>query len=185
MDQLLQWDEQLFLYLNNLGKSFWDPMWLAISGVKIWIPLYALLIYLLFKKLSIKLFLITVGLIVLNTFITDQGSVMLFKEQFQRLRPCHVEELLDKMRLVKAGCGGHYGFVSSHASNTFGMAVLIGGILQSYYGWIRWALLFWAVLVSYSRIYLGVHYPLDITFGALYGCLSGFIVLSMFRKINK
>ncbi|MGB0177670.1 MAG: phosphatase PAP2 family protein, partial [Owenweeksia sp.] len=133
MEQLLEWDEKFFLALNNLGVQFMDPFWLAVSGTAIWIPLYALLLFLLFRQLSLKAFLILVLLIVANTFMTDQGSVWFFKEQFQRLRPCHVDDLMARMRLVKESCGGQYGFVSSHAANTFGLAVLAGGILKYRY----------------------------------------------------
>jgi undecaprenyl-diphosphatase len=184
MDQILEWDAQLFLYLNNLGVSFWDSTWLAISGVKIWIPLYVFLVFLLFKKLPLKLFFVSVLLLVLNTFLTDTGSVWLFKEQFQRLRPCHVEALLDKMRLVKEGCGGKYGFISSHASNTFGLAVLVGGMLKSSFKYARFILIAWATLVAFSRIYLGVHYPLDILCGGIYGALCGYSVLLIFKKVK-
>ncbi|HAD97223.1 MAG TPA: phosphatase PAP2 family protein [Cryomorphaceae bacterium] len=185
MDKLLEWDKELFLALNGLGKDFWDPFWLAVSGTVIWIPLYALLLFLLFRKLSLRNFLILLPLVVLNVFMTDQGSVMLFKEQFQRLRPCHVEELLQQMRLVKEGCGGQFGFISSHAANTFGLAVLVGNLLKPHHRYALILLLLWAVMVSFSRIYLGVHYPLDILAGGLYGALCGFIVLRIFQRIRR
>ncbi len=185
MEQLLRWDTELFLALNNLGRESWDSFWLALSETATWIPLYALLLFLLFRTLSLKVFGLTVLLIVLNTFLTDQGSVQLFKEQFQRLRPCHVEALLEKMRLVKEGCGGKFGFVSSHAANTFGLAVLAGNILKLKYRFALVGLLLWATLVSFSRIYLGVHYPLDILCGGIFGALCGGLVLLIFKKINK
>ena len=185
MEQLIEWDQTLFLAFNGLGVEFWDPFWRAVSGTAIWLPLYALLLFLLFRQLSLKLFLILVLLIVTNTFMTDQGSVWLFKEQFQRLRPCHVEELLERMRLVKEGCGGWYGFVSSHAANTFGLAVLAGGILKARYKYALPLLVCWALLVSFSRIYLGVHYPLDIICGGLYGALCGWVTLKVFQKIKR
>lgn len=173
LNQLIQWDTELFLYLNNLGQEFWDPFWLKMSEIGIWIPLYLLmlgLIYWLFHwkdALWLSLFL------VLNVLATDQGSVRLFKNQVQRPRPCHVEELQAQIRLVKGSCGGSYGFVSSHASNTFGLAFFLGLLFRRKWPWLYYALIFWAGVVSYSRVYLGVHYPGDILFGGLYGTLCG------------
>ena len=174
---MLEWlkelDTQLFLYLNNLGVAQWDEFWLAVSGTKIWIPLYALLLFGFFRTFQLKGFFLIVLFVVLNIFATDQGSVQLFKEQFMRLRPCHVEALQDQMRLVKAGCGGKYGFISSHASNTFGLALLAGLAFRQKFPWLIYPLVAWAAMVSYSRIYLGVHYPTDILMGALFGAFCG------------
>lgn len=185
MNSIIQWDTQLFLFLNNLGNSFWDPFWLVISGVKIWIPFYAFLIFVLFRQFNWKLAIVAVLLAVFNVFCTDTGSVVIFKETFMRLRPCHVPAIEAQMRLVKEGCGGMYGFVSSHAANTFGLAVLMGSVLRRKIPYLIFILLGWAALVSYSRIYLGVHYPLDIFCGALYGCLCGYINFNIFKRIKK
>mgnify|MGYP000660454676 CR=1 FL=1 len=184
MEQLLKWDDQLFLFLNSLGQEFWDPMWLLISGSKTWIPLYLFLLFLVFRKTELKIFGLAFLFLLINTVLTDTGSVWLFKEQFQRLRPCHVPELLEKMRLVKESCGGQYGFVSSHASNTFGLAILMGGILKPHYAKATLILILWAAIIAFSRVYLGVHYPLDIICGSLYGALCGYISLIFYRKIS-
>lgn len=182
MEQLLQWDQQLFLFLNGLGQEFWDPLWLLISGSKTWIPFYIFLLYLVFRKTELKIFGIAFVFLILNTVLTDTGSVWLFKEQFQRLRPCHVPDLLEKMRLVKESCGGKFGFISSHASNTFGLAILMGGILKPYFSKTAFLLVVWASIIAFSRVYLGVHYPLDIICGAAYGALCGFIMLKTYQK---
>tara|TARA_R110002072_G_scaffold19684_3_gene72621 strand:- start:363 stop:923 length:561 start_codon:yes stop_codon:yes gene_type:complete len=184
MEQLLKWDSELFIFLNSLGQESWDPIWLLISGTKTWIPFYLFLLFLVFKKFDLKIFGIAFLILILNTVFTDTGSVWLFKEQFQRLRPCHVPDLLENMRLVKESCGGKYGFVSSHASNTFGLAVLMGGILKEHYSKSVGLLLFWSSLVALSRVYLGVHYPLDIICGAIYGAFCGYLSLRIFRKIT-
>ncbi len=185
MSEILRWDTELFLMLNNLGREPMDAFWLMVSGTKIWIPLYALLVFLLFKALKGHAIWIAILIALVNVFFTDFGSVWLFKEQFQRLRPCHVEALIDQMRLVKESCGGQYGFISSHASNTFGIAVLVGLLLYKKFPVALYLLIGWALMVSFSRIYLGVHYPLDIICGGLYGSMCGAMMYFLFSTITK
>lgn len=185
MTKLIQWDRELLVFFNNMGTEFWDPFWLAVSGIAMWIPLYALLIFLIVRKLSGKQRWIALFAVALNVVFTDQGSVQLFKEQFMRLRPCHVEDLVGQIRLVKGSCGGKYGFISSHASNTFGLAVLVGLLLKPHFRYLLPALLFWAALVSYSRVYLGVHYPGDILCGAVFGSLLGFFMFKLYRVFSQ
>lgn len=184
MNTLIQWDTDLFLYLNGMGTPFWDPFWEAIAGTAIWIPFYAFLLFILFRTLSLKSFGIAVLCIALNVVFTDQGSVQLFKEQVQRLRPCHNEAIQEQVREVE-GCGGKYGFVSSHASNVFGLAMLLSLL---YRGKNRktlvWGLFIWASVVGYSRIYLGKHYPLDVIAGAGLGVLCGLLSYQIFRWIG-
>lgn len=181
MNQLLEWDSQLLIYLNNLGKSSWDPFWVWMSETEVWIPFYALLLIMIYNAWPRPAFWVALGAIVLNVVFTDTGSVWLFKEQFQRLRPCHVEETLQQIRLVKGSCGGQFGFLSSHASNTFGVAVLGGLLLRPRSSVYLYILLIWAAAVSYSRVYLGVHYPLDILAGAIYGSLCGLLSFNLFK----
>lgn len=183
MNEILAWDKELFLTLNSLGTETWDPFWLAVSGTKIWIPLYALLVFLLFRALKGHAIWVAILIAFANVFFTDFGSVWLFKEQFMRLRPCHVEEFANQMRLVKDSCGGQYGFVSAHASNTFGLSVLVGMMLRKKFPFMIFLLLAWAAMVSYSRIYIGVHYPLDITVGGVYGALCGLMMYFLFHTV--
>ncbi len=183
MTKLIQWDSELLLYFNNMGTEFWDPFWMAVSGVAIWIPLYALLVFFIVKKLKGKHMWFALLAVALNVVFTDQGSVQLFKEQFLRLRPCHAENLAEQIRLVKGSCGGKYGFISSHASNTFGLAVLVGLLLKPHFKYLLGILLIWAALVSYSRVYLGVHYPGDILGGAIFGSLIGFLMFKLYQQI--
>lgn len=165
LDTLTQWDTSLFLFLNGHNSPFWDSVMLLISGKLTWIPLYLLLIYFIIRRYRVQSiwWLLAIAILVL---ITDQASVKLFKNVFLRLRPCHTPDLSGLVHLV-GRCGGKYGFVSSHAANTFGVAVFLSFLFSK--RWVSISILLWALVVSYSRIYLGVHFPGDIICGAILG----------------
>lgn len=179
IDQILQYDTELFMYLNSLGNTTWDPFWLAYTSKFNWIPFYALLLYLIFKQIGTKPMLITIVVVALMIVATDQIT-NLFKHGLHRLRPCHLAELIEKMRLVRSGCGGQYGFFSGHASNTMAAAIFIGLMLKKKFKLLQYILIIWAFLMAYSRVYIGVHYPLDIVMGMSFGVLMGYI----FYRIN-
>lgn len=180
-----KWDTELFLQINNLGTEQFDWLWIQISGTLIWIPLYGLIIFLLFKKLTRAQASWALLFLIVNVFLTDKSSVYLFKELIQRPRPCHVDELIEQIRLVKGHCGGAYGFVSSHAANVFGLATFMFLVLRKKMVWFGLVLFIWAAVVSYSRVYLGVHYPLDILCGGLLGALCGWFTFCLFRQTLK
>lgn len=181
MESLLLFDEHLFLVLNRAGQPWLDDIMLLITGIWIWIPLYLGIIYLFFKHFKVADALVFTALCIVGVLSTDQGSVHLFKEVFQRPRPCRVEHLMEQMRFIASYCG-EFGFVSSHAANTFGFAALAGGLLHSKLPKARTWLLVWAALVSYSRIYIGVHYPADILGGAIFGIFVGMLLLRLAQK---
>ena len=174
IDQILQYDTELFFYLNGLGTPTWDPFWMAYTTKFNWIPFYAILLYLLFRQIGKKPFLITILVVALMVLFTDQIT-NLFKSGFHRLRPCHVADLLDRgMRVVREGCGGQHGFFSGHASNSMGVAVFTALMLRHRYKFMPYILIIWALLMAYSRVYVGVHYPLDILCGMIFGAISGY-----------
>lgn len=179
IDQILQYDTELFIYLNNLGTETWDPFWLAYTSKFNWIPFYALLLYLLYKHVGKKPMLITIVMVALMILVTDQVT-NLFKHGFQRMRPCHLAEIADNIRLVRDGCGGRYGFFSGHASNTMAAAIFIGLTLKDRFKYLLYILIVWAFLMAYSRVYIGVHYPMDILVGMSFGVLTGVV----FYKLN-
>lgn len=180
MDWLQQIDTRIFLAINGLHNETWDAIMWWISGKATWWPFYLLLLcFLGWKKrwhLVPMILFIVAGIVV-----TDQTSVHLFKELFQRLRPCHEPSLEGLVHLVNNRCGGQYGFISSHAANSFGVAVLLSFWIRN--RWFTAVMVCWALLVSYSRIYLGVHYPGDVIAGALWGFICGWLFYLLFRWV--
>ena len=179
IEEILKLDSELLIYLNNLGVPRFDTFWLSLSKIEANILMYLFLICLFFyiQKPRLKflnvLYLIFVISIMIT--ITDQGA-NLFKDSFQRLRPCFDETVRDSIRLVKDNCGGKYGFFSAHASNSFSLAIFFGLLFRDRIRYVILITLVYASFISYSRIYLGVHFPIDIIFGGLFGLLIGFSV---------
>jgi undecaprenyl-diphosphatase len=170
-------DQQLFLFLNSINSPFWDQVMHAISGKLIWAPLYlAILIFLGIKYK--RRFLIIILFVILAVTLADQISVHLFKNVFQRLRPCHEPALSGLVHLFNGECGGKFSFVSSHATNSFNIALL--SLLFIRKRWYTISIIIWALVVGYSRIYLGVHYPGDVICGSLLGALIGWSIYSLY-----
>jgi undecaprenyl-diphosphatase len=171
-------DQQLFLFLNSHNSPFWDTVMYTISGRVIWAPIYlAILFYLGFKYK--RRFLIIVPFILIAVTLADQVSVQLFKNIFMRLRPCHEPSLAGMVHLVKGECGGLYGFVSSHASNSFNVALLSLMFIKK--RWYTISIITWALVIGYSRIYLGVHYPGDVICGSMVGAFIGWGVYKLYE----
>ena len=181
IEEILRLDYKLFLYLNNLGTSKFDIFWISLSKIEANILMYLFLILLFFyiQKIRPKLIYIFyfIFVIALMITITDQGA-NIFKDSFKRLRPCYNESIIDSLRLVKENCGGKYGFFSAHASNSFSLAIFFGLLFINRIRYIIMITVVYASLISYSRIYLGVHYPIDIIFGGFFGIFVGFVMYS-------
>ena len=180
-EEILRLDSKLFLFLNNLGTTKFDAFWLSLSKIEANIVMYLFLIFLFFhiKKLRPKFLYIfyLLFVIALMITITDQGANF-FKDSFQRLRPCYNESISDSLRLVKENCGGKYGFFSAHASNSFSLAIFFGLLFKNRIRYMIIITIVYASLISYSRIYLGVHFPIDIIVGSSFGIFVGFIMYS-------
>ncbi|NPA44112.1 MAG: phosphatase PAP2 family protein, partial [Chlorobi bacterium] len=166
--------------LNSIHNSFLDAIMQFASAKYTWIPLYLVVIFFIFKKFKLKKGLIVFILTILAITLADQTSVHLFKNVFQRLRPCFNEDIKNIVYTISLP-GGHYGFVSSHAANSFAFAVFSSLFFQNKNYTIF--ILIWAFFVSYSRIYLGVHYPLDILGGAILGSFISILLFNVSKKI--
>ena len=174
-------DRDLFLLLNGLHHPSLDQIMLLISDKFIWVPFYILLLMLIVRKHEMKSLVLVIPALILLIALSDQISVQVFKNGFERFRPCYNGELQGLIHLV-GNCGGKFGFVSSHATNTFALATFITLVMKSKP--LLYIMFIWAVVVSYSRIYLGVHYPGDVMGGALLGCSIGLLVWSLTKGAN-
>ena len=177
IETLSKFDERAFLAINDMHTSWLDPVMMWCSGNLIWLPLYDFLLYHLFKLPKAHAFIAVVCIAVGITF-SDQLTSSLIKPMVERPRPTWNNEIGALVHTVDGYRGGHYGFPSSHAANTFCVAMLLTLIIAR--PWTRWLFL-WAAVVSYSRIYLGVHYPGDIITGAVLGSLCGAITFLLYK----
>lgn len=187
IEKILNYDIEFFLYLNNLGTTKYDKFWILLSEIEanIFFYLLALGIFIYYSKTKLNsklIFLLT--FIIILILIADQTS-NLSKDFFERLRPCYNESIKSTVRLVKESCGGRFGFFSAHASNSFSLAIFFGLLLKKHSSIFIYISLVFASFISYSRIYLGVHFPLDIIFGGIFGILNGFIIFRLYQLFIK
>jgi undecaprenyl-diphosphatase len=182
VQKLEQIDRDIFLYLNGKHIDSLDGLMVLASGRFTWIPLYIVLFIMVVIAYRKRWWLIAIsaGILVL---LSDQLSGVV-KHTVQRYRPCYNLEIQDIV-YVTNGCGGQYGFVSSHAANTFGLALLLTLVLRKKWRFFPYFIFTWAMFVSYSRIYNGVHYPADLAGGGLLGMALALIVYRLFIFTNK
>lgn len=173
-------DQELLVYLNNLGTTFWDPIFMYITHQINWWPFFVFLMFLLLKKISLKQF----GLLVLTLtaffFFTDQMTNVV-KYAVDRLRPVNDPDILPQLRYLRGA--NSPSFFSGHASNSSGSILLIFLILKRYYKY-AWIIFFFPLLFAYTRIYLALHYPLDILCGYIFGISSGFMFFYLYKYFN-
>jgi len=183
LEYLIELDKELFLFLNGLHHPVLDPVMWFLSGSKNWIPFYAILFVLIIKDFKKETILImaSIGLMIL---LSDQTTSGLMKPFFERYRPSHEPSLQSLVYTLNDYRGGRFGFASSHAANSFALAVFIFFLFRRKFKWM-WLIFVWAILVSYSRIYLGVHYPGDIIVGGLIGALYAYACYHLYLYVSK
>lgn len=180
IDTITELDRSLFLYFNGSHTPFWDAAMPLFTGTGFWFLFYLPLLYFIIKKYRAKAFVILV-LLAIAILISDQ-SANLVKAAVQRLRPTHDPDMQNLVHYVVTK-GGQYGFFSSHASNTFTAAVFTAHLFRN----LRYSLIIlaWAILVSYTRIYLGLHYPSDILAGMVLGIFLGYGMFKLLVFLEK
>jgi undecaprenyl-diphosphatase len=172
-------DVQLFLYLNSKHNHFFDVVMYWFSNKFIWVPLYLFFLFLAFKQVGKRVWLVIVFAVLL-ILLSDQLSVHAFKNVFVRYRPCHNLTIREQVHLLNGYCGGTYGFISSHAANTFALAMFLFLFFGNKINHFGIFIFTWATLVSYSRIYSGVHYPADVIIGGILGMGIGIAVFKLY-----
>lgn len=183
LEKLIETDISFFLWLNSFHNDFFDHIMWFISGKKEWIPLYLILLGLIVYKFKTKSIWILISIALVIT-CSDIVSTKVLKEGIERFRPSHNADIEHLVHIVNGYRGGNYGFVSSHAANSFGLAVFIALLFKDKR--ITIFMIVWALVVSYSRIYLGVHYPADILGGALVGAAFAWLFYFLYQySMNK
>lgn len=181
IQQLIDIDRQWLLDWNGSDSLFWDGLMWVVSDTKTWLAAAAMLLYIIFKnnKLLHALFILVMIAVVIT--LADQFASGVCKPYFHRFRPAQDPELMYLVKVVNGYRGGLFGFMSSHAANTFAFAAFMSLLVRN--RWMTCVMFLWAVIPSYSRIYLGVHYPGDVVCGAIAGCIIACIVYRLYRLV--
>lgn len=171
LEKIISLDKQLFVFLNSLGAPAFDNLWLLITNQVNWTPFFIVVFYLIYKKIGLKKLGIALVFIAVLIFICDQ-TANFFKETVQRLRPCNDLEIKSIIRIVKQS--DTFSFFSGHAANSMATTVFVFLILRKHYEY-SYLLFLFPLIFAYSRIYLGLHFPIDILTGYLCGASFGFL----------
>lgn len=176
LETLLELDKNLFVFLNSMGSEAYDGFWLFITKQINWIPIFAIIMYLVFKHLGWRHAVLIILVMALLIVLTDQ-TTNLFKNYFQRLRPVNNTDLDDVIHFVHKRSS--FSFISGHASNSMAAAFFLYKVLKPYLKYMGFIFL-WPLIFAYSRIYLGLHYPGDILCGYVWGILMALIMLKLY-----
>ena len=182
IDKLLPLENDLFFAINGSGSVFWDNAMWTYTGVMTWVPMIFIIFYIAFKNQLLKEGLLVLGSIALVLLLSSLVSATFFKPTFQRYRPSHHPDYKDLVKILNDFRGGDYGFISGHATNSFGLAFFFSRLFRNRY--VTISMMFWATLNSYSRIYLGVHFISDIVAGFFIGMIIGLLVYEIYKKIR-
>lgn len=179
LEKIIQYDKDLLVYLNSLGNENWDTFWMTITNQFSWIPLYLIFLFLIYKSFGWKKGLSLLLLTALLVTFSDQFTVFI-KNYFERLRPNQDTSINEIIRILKNNKS--FSFLSGHATTSTAVSLLIHLSLKKDY---KYTLLFfiWPLLFAYSRIYIGVHFPIDVIAGSVLGVLIGFIFYRLSLKL--
>lgn len=180
METLLELDKNLFIFLNSLGSERFDGFWLFITKQINWIPIFLIIMYLVFKHLGWRHALMIILVLALLIALTDQ-TTNLFKNYFQRLRPVNNTDLDDVIHFVHKRSS--FSFISGHASNSMAAAFFLYKVLKPYLKYMGFIFL-WPLVFAYSRIYLGLHYPGDILAGYIWGILMALLMMKLYTFLR-
>ncbi|MBK0380849.1 phosphatase PAP2 family protein [Mucilaginibacter segetis] len=179
-DQLLQFDRHLFHFINHdLSNSFFDWLMPLMRNAKFWIPLYLFIIIFFIWVYKRRGLVIIVSLAMCVGF-ADFTSASMFKYFVKRDRPCR-DAIVSSTVIARVPCGTGYSFPSTHATDHFAIAVFLCFICYKKWPWVMPLSLFWAALICFAQVYVGVHFPVDVLCGAIYGALVGW-AFSLFCK---
>ncbi len=188
LEQLIELDKKIFLFFNSFYTPWLDSIMIFSTQTFAWLPLYVFLLYLIIKNYKKESWIILLGIFI-TILLADQITSSIMKPFFARLRPSHEPTLTGLIHLAKNWngeiyTGGKYGFASSHAATTFGAATFFFLLFRSTKTWIGWLFL-WASFMTYTRIYLGVHYPGDILAGGIVGVLAGISGFQIQKRLKR
>lgn len=178
ISQLIKWDTNLLLFLNGHYSDFMDSLMFLVSDKYIWLPLYLAFALAIYLKAHWSHALVLFVAVALMITMTDQTCGSLLRPMVERLRPSNLDNPISPLvHIVNGYRGGSYGFPSCHAANMFALAVFLSAIFHR--RWVTITLFSWAILVAFSRVYLGVHYPSDILTGSVIGSIYAIIFLRL------
>ncbi|ADY52628.1 phosphoesterase PA-phosphatase related protein [Pseudopedobacter saltans DSM 12145] len=181
INQLLHFDQEVFFFVNKaLGNAFFDWLMPILRNKYTWIPLYIFIIAFSVGKYKLKGFYLILFLSA-TVGLADFTSAKLLKPTFERVRPCNDETIKDQVN-ARVGCGAGKSFPSTHATDHFAIAMFLIGIFRRIWKHIIAIGILWAGLISFAQVYVGVHYPIDVTVGALYGSLIGFLLAKIYKR---
>ncbi len=183
LEKIIEFDKQLLLMLNGSESLFWDGVMSVYTTTVVWIPFALALVYLLIKNNSIMNFVVLLLMIALVITLTDGITSTICKPLFARFRPTHDPDIMYMVDVVNNYRAYKYGFMSSHAANSFGVAVFV--MLLVKHKLLSISVTVWAMINCYSRIYLGVHYPGDILCGAIIGGVIGTVIYIIYSIVQK
>ena len=176
-------DRAIFFEINSqMSNPFFDWLMPIIRTPIVWAPLYVFIFcFFIYRYRLTGLYLVIA--LALTFAVSDQGSAHLLKGMVQRLRPCN-DPLVAATVILRVPCGSGYSFPSAHASNHFAIAMFLSLILYKRWHWVAYASIFWAAAISFAQVYVGVHYPVDVLVGAIFGSLVGCLFAWLFKKFK-